>query len=254
MKFRQFTSAALVTALACSLHAELQAPMLQDGTPVRMRISRNLSSADAQVGEIVNFEVLDEVKVGNVVAIPSGAIATATVTDAKSKRSMGRAGHLNVNLDNVRTSSGEKIPLRGIQDAKAGGHVGAMTGAMVATSIVFFPAAPLFLFMKGKDITIPKGHEITAYVNGDFKIDPAKFANSGPVADVSATSSLPKGKPLTNEDVLNLKKIGFGDELILAKVKGSPAAYKLETDDLLALKQAGISDTVIAAMVQAATR
>jgi hypothetical protein len=35
-----------------------------------------------------------------------------------------------------------------------------MTGAIVATAIVFFPAAPLFLFMHGKDIKrrpIPKG-------------------------------------------------------------------------------------------------
>jgi PEGA domain len=51
-----------------------------------------------------------------------------------------------------------------------------MTGAIVATSIVFFPAAPFFLFMHGKDITIPKGTEITAYINGDASLDPAKFA------------------------------------------------------------------------------
>ncbi len=46
---------------------------------------------------------------------------------------------------------------------------------MVATGIVFFPAAPLFQFMHGKDITIPKGTEITAYVNGDMNLDPGKF-------------------------------------------------------------------------------
>jgi hypothetical protein len=50
-----------------------------------------------------------------------------------------------------------------------------MTGAMVATSIVFFPAAPLFLFMHGQDLTIPKGAEITAYVAADTPLDPAKF-------------------------------------------------------------------------------
>ncbi len=49
------------------------------------------------------------------------------------------------------------------------------TGAMVATGIVFLPAAPLFLFMHGKDITIPKGTEITAYVSGDMNLDPGKF-------------------------------------------------------------------------------
>ena len=33
---------------------------------------------------------------------------------------------------------------------------------MVATAIVFFPAVPFFLFMHGKDTTIPKGTEINA--------------------------------------------------------------------------------------------
>src|SRR5208282_6327388 len=59
---------------------------------------------------------------------------------------------------------------------------------MVATSIVFFPAAPLFLLMHGKDITIPKGTEITAYVNGDMKLDIARFQPSAPVQSVAATN------------------------------------------------------------------
>jgi hypothetical protein len=56
-----------------------------------------------------------------------------------------------------------------------GGHQGAITGAMAATSIVFFPAAPLFLLVHGKDIIIPKGTEITAYINGDIPLDQTKF-------------------------------------------------------------------------------
>ncbi|MGA7224091.1 MAG: PEGA domain-containing protein [Candidatus Acidiferrales bacterium] len=79
------------------------------------------------------------------------------------------------NIDDVRIASGEKVPLRAVQYAKGGGHTGAMVGAMVATAIVFFPAAPLFLFMKGKDITIPKGTEITAYINSDVPLDASKF-------------------------------------------------------------------------------
>ncbi|MCU1330417.1 MAG: hypothetical protein JWN34_5787 [Bryobacterales bacterium] len=215
-----------------------------------MRISRNLSSADARTGENIEFEVLDEVKVNDVIVIPRGSPAMATVTEARSKKNMGRGGHLDVNIDYVRSPSGEKIPLRGIQNAKAGGHVGAMTGAMVATSIVFFPAAPLFLFVKGKDITIPKGHEITAFINGDVRIEPAKVAAT---AVTATTASAPKlsGKVLSNDDVLNLKNGGFSDELILAKVKSSPGSYKIDTDDLLALKKAGLSDAVISAMVSA---
>jgi len=55
-----------------------------------------------------------------------------------------------------------------------------MTGAMVATGIVFFPAAPLFLFMHGKDINIPKGTEITAYVAGNTPLEKSKFDSNAP--------------------------------------------------------------------------
>jgi hypothetical protein len=64
---------------------------------------------------------------------------------------------------------------------------------MVATSIVFFPAAPLFLFIKGKDITIPKGTEITAYVNDEYALDAAKFTATTPTA--AAPSATPAAAP-----------------------------------------------------------
>src|SRR5262249_19662541 len=150
--------------------------------------------ADAKVGEMVDFEVLEDVKIRETVIIPRGGIAWATVTEAQPKRRMGRGGKLDVNIDSVRLVSGEKAALRAVKDTQGGGHVRAMTGAIVATSIVFFPAAPLFLFMKGKDITIPKGTEITAYINGDIELNPAKFASS--IVD-SATVSGPALVPAT---------------------------------------------------------
>jgi hypothetical protein len=102
---------------------------------------------------------------------------------------MGRGGKLNVNIDSVRLTDGEKVALRAVKDTQGGGHVGAMTGAMVATSIVFFPAAPFFLFMHGKDITIPKGTEITAYINGDTRLDQAKFQPTPTNAPLAAVTS-----------------------------------------------------------------
>jgi hypothetical protein len=166
-------------------------PTLEDGTPVKLRIGRTVSSADAHEGETVDFEVLEEVKVGDTLIIPKGGTAWATVTQAQSKRRMGRGGKLDINIDNVRLIDGEKAALRAVKETKGGGHVGAMTGAIVATSLVFFPAAPFFLFMHGKDITIPKGTELTAYVNGNVPLDLAKFtpANAATAASASAAAN-----------------------------------------------------------------
>jgi hypothetical protein len=159
---------------------------LQDGTAIKLRLAENLTSATAKMGQQVSFEVVEEVEVEGVPVIAQGAQALATVTTAETKKSMGRGGKLDVNIDSVRLVDGGKAMLRATAGGKGGGHVGAMTGAMVGAAIVFFPAAPLFLFIHGKDITIPKGTEVTAFVQGDMKLDMAKFA---PV--VSAAGSAP---------------------------------------------------------------
>ena len=163
---------------AASSQTGPQAALL-DGTPVKLRISETISSGHAHVGEEVPFEVLEDVDVDGVPVIAKGATAIGTVTEAKPKRRMGRAGKLNISINYVRLRDGEKADLRAMKDANGKGHVGAMTGAIVATSVVFFPAAPLFLFMHGKNITIPEGTEITAFVQGDMHLDMARFEGSG---------------------------------------------------------------------------
>jgi hypothetical protein len=161
--------------------------VLEDETPVRLRLNRTISSADAHVGDTVDFETLDDITVNGSLVIPKGGLAFATVTEAQAKRRMARGGKLDINIDYVKMVSGDKAALRAVKDVKGGGHTGGMVGGMVVTSLVFFPAAPFFLFMHGKDISIPKGTEITAYVNGDVKLDVAKFQPSVP--DSTAASS-----------------------------------------------------------------
>jgi hypothetical protein len=153
---------------------------LEDGTPIKLRLTRNLSSGSDKKGDTVDFEVTEDMSVDGIVVIPRGSIAWATITEAQPKKRMGRGGKLDVNIDSVRLKDGERVPLRAVKENKGGGHVGAMTGAMVATGIVFFPAAPLFLFMHGKDINIPKGTEITAYVMGNIPLAKAKFLEAEP--------------------------------------------------------------------------
>jgi len=165
---------------------------LLDGTPVKLRLNQTISSADAKVGQEVAFEVMEDVKVDDIIILPKGATAIANVTEAEHKKSMGRGGKLNVAITYARLGDNEKASLRAVKEAKGGGHVGAMTSAMVATSIVFFPAAPLFLFIHGKDITIPQGTEITAFVDGDMHLDMARFGGTtaptvGIASSVNAT-------------------------------------------------------------------
>lgn len=196
---------------------------LEDGTPVRLRLTRELSSADATKGETVDFRVVEAVKVHDVVVIPEGSIAWATVTETQHKRRMGRGGKLNLAIDKVRLADGARAPLRAVKDIQGAGHVGAMTTAMVATGIFFFPVAPLFLFVHGKDVKIPEGTEITAYVNGDFALDHDKFAalatQKASTTQESAAGDGDEAGPKPDETpgtiVLNIKSEPSGADVYL---------------------------------------
>ena len=172
--------------------------VLQDGTAVTLRLGRSLSSADAHAGDRVDFEVAEEVSVNRIVVIPKDSPASGIVITAHKKRRMGRAGKLDVNIDSVQLADGEKATLRAVKESQGGSHTGIMAGGMVATSLIVWPAAPVFLLMHGKDVTIPKGTEVTAYISGDVKLDIAKFqpAPLVPAAPpVPATQQVPTASP-----------------------------------------------------------
>ncbi len=165
-------------------------PILQDGTPVRLRLTRTLSSADCKVGDRVDFEVEDPVILDGVTVVPQGSIAWGTVTEAEHKRRMTRGGKLAIALTEVQMANLQKAKLRATRDAKGGGHTGVMAGAMVGTAVVFWPVAPVFLLMHGKEAKIPEGTEVTAYVDGD-----TVFASAAGAAPPAAAQAPPQTAP-----------------------------------------------------------
>lgn len=220
---------------------------LEDGTPVMLRISQTVSSADAHVNDRVEFEVIDEVRVADTLIIPKDAIAWGTVTEAKHKRRLGRGGKLEIVMNSVRLADGEMAPLRATKEAQGGGHQGVVTAGIVATGLIFWPVAPAFLFIHGKDITIPKGTEVPTFINGNFALDIAKFkapvptqaasqAQAGTSSDVSVTSNPPGAEievdgafvgdtPSTititaGDHTISLKKPGFTPWERTVKVSG----------------------------------
>ena len=213
---------------------------LLDGTAVKLRLSENISSETSKTGDQVPFEVIDEVLVQGIVVIPKGAQALATVTDAQPKRRMGRGGKLDVNVDSVRLSDGEKAQLRAVKDGKGGGHVGAMTGAMVATAIVFFPAAPLFLFMHGKSVEIPQGTEVTAFVQGDMRLDMSKFA---PATGAPAVAATPATAPAAASLTVESSVTGADIEVDGAFVGSTPSTVSVTTGQhTITVKKKGYTD------------
>jgi len=187
---------------------------LLDGTPVKLRLSQTMSSADAKVGQEVPFEVLEDLQVDGFTVLPKGATAIGIVTDANPKRSMGRAGKLDISISYARLVDQEKVTLRATKDSKG----------------------ELFLHMYGTDITIPEGTAITAFVEGDMRLDMNKFGakpttlpgapavgqasmtveSNPPGADIEVDGSFVGNTPSTvtvspGSHMIAVKKKGFAD-------------------------------------------
>jgi hypothetical protein len=79
----------------------------------------------------------------------------------------------------------------------------------------------------GKDITIPKGTEITAYINGDIPLDPKKFVTltiASPEAGATTAQSANDQTPAQNGN-------GLSAALSTVEVKSTPDGAEITVDD-----------------------
>jgi hypothetical protein len=142
---------------------------LFDGTPVRLKLSREVSSANAHVNDEVPFEVTEDVVVGGFTVIRKGTKATGTVAEVAPKGRFGKSGKLTVNLTSVRLVDNETAGLRLYQESQ-----NERRGVSKVLPI-----------KGGKDVTLAEGTEMFGYVTGGMHLVASKF----PVAKGSANST-----------------------------------------------------------------
>jgi len=153
---------------------------VRDATLVRLSLKDALTSANARVDDPVRFEVTQDVKVGDLVAIPEGATARGHVVDAKPKTALGRSGKLTLTVDHVEAPDGTSIRLRANSTQKSEDPASALL------------MAPFNLVLGGKDMTLPKGTQFNTYVDGDQEITlgaAAHAAGTQPAAQPAPASA-----------------------------------------------------------------
>lgn len=135
--------------------------VLKDGTPVVLRLTEQVSSETHQTGSMVNLAVSIDVVVDGKTVIAAGTTARGTVTWSEGKGRIGRAGKLQIAVDNTTGVDGQRVALRSTV---------ARTGKDSETSSVALGiiCCPLFLLMKGEDVVYPIGTELKAYVEGEY--------------------------------------------------------------------------------------
>jgi len=183
----------ILLLLCLSLNiVQAQSVKLQEGTSLRIALKQELNSKTAEVGSIVELEVIDNVEVDGSIVIASGTPVKGEITEASKAKMMGKAGKIDFIITYTRSVDGQNIRLRSTQTFA--GKEG--TGGVVAAAVLV--AAPL-IFIKGKDITINKGRNFNAFVDKDYifnKQDLVTHTND----DQSNNGIQTNGKIQTNVD------------------------------------------------------
>jgi hypothetical protein len=138
--------------------------LLKEGVLVPLKFAADLNSKTAHEGDPVEFLLDDDLKVGTSIIVPKGAHAVATVTDAKKAGMMGKPGELSVQMQYL-VSGSNHVRIRGTK----GREGDSKTGATVALTVLF---GPIGLIKHGKNVDIPAGTALTAYVDQDIWLAP----------------------------------------------------------------------------------
>jgi hypothetical protein len=139
---------------------------LKEGTEVPLVFASDLNSKTAVDDDPVNMTLAEDIKVGDVVVVRKGAVALGTVTNAHKSGMLGKPGELSIRLEYLKTDD-RRIRLRGNKGKEGEGKV----GATVALTVLF---GPIGLIKHGKNVEIKAGTPLTAFVDEDYPIQPAK--------------------------------------------------------------------------------
>jgi hypothetical protein len=144
---------------------------LTDGTPVKLRLGNTAASSGARVGETIELEVAEEVRVSNVVVISKGNVASAEVTGLHA--GLGSGTRFDINLRSITLSDEHVVPVRSTHDP-----VNRDSQAMVISNAT-------------RDASIAPGTTVIAFVDGAQQIDTTRLRASAGATQTLKVSSTP---------------------------------------------------------------
>ena len=185
--------------------------VLADGTPVKLRMGSTAASGGARVGESLELEVAEDVRVADVVVIARGNVAVCEVTGLHA--SVGNAGRYDINLRSVMVSDGEIVPVRAAKNLPTHSDQ-----AMIISSA-------------SQDASISPDTTVIAYIDGSHRLDVThlraaagatqtlKITSTPPNADVSVDGHLSGNTPY-------IFHLPAGDHMVAVRMAGYQPARR----------------------------
>jgi hypothetical protein len=226
---------------------------LANGKTVRLMVTETVSSKTAKVGDPVKLQVIDPVKVDELVVIASKAPASGTITEVKPAGRAWRKGGVVLRLDCVTLVNQQQVALSAFSAVKGGDTHAAFdwTEAILQSqglALFFLPFAPL---QHGEQGTIPKGAVIVAVTAGEILLDRASIKASQPSPSeikqgpASVTIYYPKGGEIRSVEIwcgsIKLGQLKRGRKLTISLPPGKYwfRVFKGKHSTLLEAKEGG---------------
>ncbi len=198
--------------------------VLPEGTEVKLTLEKSLKSGAEKVGEEVPFEVARDVYTpfpAHLLLIPMGTPAFGKVTRSSRRGMLGKGGKLEFTCDYVRVLDGTHVPLRSEKTTASGRS---NSGANVAAVLLF---APGYLLINGRDITVDKGKELTAFVDQETLLtDPHDRPAGAAFSSIAVPPVSPSSQSLPAQTLFTLKD---GSQIVGSLVSFDGTSYLVAT-------------------------
>ncbi|MCS6861774.1 MAG: hypothetical protein NZT92_15830, partial [Abditibacteriales bacterium] len=134
-------------------------------TKVVLRFTQPISTATAKVGDVLRFETVEDVRIGNTLIIQQGSPATGVVAEVRPPRSRGRNAQLRISFQSVQAVDGSLLPLMPYRTPEEERISGKAPGVSVVGAIVLGPIGLVSgAFIRGDHITIEAGATVNAAI------------------------------------------------------------------------------------------
>jgi hypothetical protein len=152
-----------LTILNYSLKGQIEnGPILYKGTIVKAIIKQTVNTKTNFTGEIVRFELAEDILKDSTVVIEKGSKIFGTIIKSKKAKLAGTNGSLDFTIDYLQLPNGRNLPLVSTNEMRV--KEDKQIGVIAATALVH----PLFLLIKGKDVFIEEGKIFEVYLGEDF--------------------------------------------------------------------------------------
>ena len=157
---------------------------IPEGTAIKVVPAHAVNGGFLSVGDVVDFELLEDFLINDVVFAPRGTRVHAVVSDAKHSWGFGHAGELTLRAENLRLRNGMHMPCNFYfhqkNESLSDGGVAVLTGVVFGS------------FFHGGDVRIPEYETFTlsAAADTDLGITVEQLKNLSAPVSVSPTVAM----------------------------------------------------------------